>query len=63
LDRCWYVARTPGEIIPGMLVVALLLAATLYGLCRRKSWSLLGAWFFLILAPTSSFLPLYELAA
>jgi tetratricopeptide (TPR) repeat protein len=63
LDRCWYVARTPGEIIPGMIVVALLLAATLYGLCRRKSWSLLGAWFFMILAPTSSFLPLYELAA
>jgi tetratricopeptide (TPR) repeat protein len=63
LDRCWLVARTAGEILPGLLVVGLLAAATLYGLYRRKSWSLLGAWFFLILAPTSSFLPLYELAA
>ena len=49
LDRCWFVARTLQEILPGMIVVGLLLAATLYGLCRRKSWSLLGAWFFLIL--------------
>src|SRR5208283_4144693 len=30
LDRCWPVATKLGEILPGMIVVGLLLAATLY---------------------------------
>jgi tetratricopeptide (TPR) repeat protein len=58
----WPVANTPAEILPGVMVTGMLLAATLWGLAARKPWGFLGAWFFLILAPTSSILPLNQLA-
>jgi tetratricopeptide (TPR) repeat protein len=58
----WPVANTFWEIFPGAMVVCLLLAATLWGMARRQAWSFLGAWFLLILAPTSSILPLGQLA-
>ncbi len=38
------------------------LAASVWALVRRPVWGLLGAWFFLILAPTSSILPSADLA-
>ena len=62
LDYVWAVANGFWEIFPGAVVVTLLGAATLWGLLRRTAWGFLGAWFFLILAPTSSILPLAELA-
>ena len=58
----WPVADTLGEILPGLLVLGVLLAATLWGLWKRREWALVGAWFFLILAPTSSIMPLRQLA-
>jgi tetratricopeptide (TPR) repeat protein len=58
----WPVADTLSEILPGAIVVGLLLAATVWGLVGRKAWGFLGAWFFLILAPTSSILSLNQLA-
>jgi tetratricopeptide (TPR) repeat protein len=61
-DYAWPVANTFWEIFPGAMVVCLLLAATLWGMARRQAWSFLGAWFLLILAPTSSILPLGQLA-
>jgi tetratricopeptide (TPR) repeat protein len=57
----WPVATTVGEILPAAIVVGLLLAATVWGLLARRAWGFLGAWFFLILAPTSSILPLNQL--
>jgi tetratricopeptide (TPR) repeat protein len=51
------------EMLPGLIVLGLLLAVTLVGLLRRKSWGLAGAWFFLILAPSSSVVPLWNLSA
>jgi Flp pilus assembly protein TadD len=36
--------------------------ATVWGLWKRRGWGFLGAWFFLILAPTSSIMPLRQLA-
>ena len=63
LDYGWPPARTVGQILPGTLVVAGLLAATGYAFWRRLALGLLGAWFFLILAPTSSVLPLADLAS
>jgi tetratricopeptide (TPR) repeat protein len=51
------------EMLPGLIVLGLLLAVTLVGLWRRKSWGLPGAWFFLILAPSSSVVPLWNLSA
>jgi tetratricopeptide (TPR) repeat protein len=42
--------------------VALLavLAATVVALWKRPAWGFLGAWFFIILAPTSSFVPIAD---
>jgi tetratricopeptide (TPR) repeat protein len=45
-----------------MLAVGLLAAATVWGLTGGRKWGFLGAWFLLILAPTSSFMPLGQLA-
>jgi tetratricopeptide (TPR) repeat protein len=58
----WPVASTWGEILPGALGVGLLLGATAWGLWKGRGWGFLGAWFFLILAPTSSIMPLPQLA-
>ena len=46
------------SVVPQVLVVALLLAATLVLLRRKPAIGFLGAAFFLILAPSSSFLPI-----
>ncbi len=62
LDYGWLPARTVGDILPGTIVVAGLLAATGYAFWIWPAWGLLGAWFFLILAPTSSVMPLADLA-
>ncbi len=62
LDYGWPPARTVGDILPGAMVVGGLLAATACAFWRWPAWGLLGAWFFLILAPTSSVMPLADLA-
>lgn len=61
-DYNWPVANTLDDILPGAVVVLGLLAATTYALVRWPKWGLLGAWFFLILAPTSSIMPIADLA-
>jgi tetratricopeptide (TPR) repeat protein len=58
----WPVADTLAAILPGVLVIGGLGVATVWGLAKRRTWALLGAWFFLILAPTSSLMPLPHLA-
>jgi tetratricopeptide (TPR) repeat protein len=58
----WPLASSAGEILPGVIATGLLLVATVWALRSRKTWGFLGAWFFLILAPTSSIFPLSELA-
>ena len=62
LDYQWPVAHAPGDILPGTLAIGGLGLATVWGLAKRRSWGFLGAWFFLILAPTSSIMPLPHLA-
>lgn len=46
------------SVLPHASLILILLAATIYGLVRLRPWAFAGAWFFLILAPTSSVLPL-----
>ena len=58
----WPVAHTLADILPGLLAVGLLGTATVWGLMGRRGWGILGVWFFLILAPTSSIMPLPQLA-
>lgn len=45
--------------LPGTLVL-LLLAGTMYALWRKPWLGFLGAWFFVILSPTSSFIPIKD---
>ena len=60
----WPVARTLAQALPSILVVGVLLAGTGWALARRLVLGFVGAWFFLILAPTSSVLPIMtEMAA
>jgi Flp pilus assembly protein TadD len=60
----WPIARTVADVLPGAVVVVALLGVTLWAARRHPRWSFLGAWFFLILAPSSSVLPLAaEIAA
>lgn len=54
----WPVARTCREFVPQGLVILALLAGTCWGLQRRSAFGFLGTCFFLILAPTSSFMPI-----
>jgi protein O-mannosyl-transferase len=62
LDYGWPVARTVGQIAPAAVVIVGLVAATGYALIHWPKWGFLGAWFFLILAPTSSVYPIRDLA-
>ena len=58
----WPVASGLWEILPASMIVGLILAVTVWGLVGRKAYGFVGAWFFVILAPTSSILPLSQLA-
>jgi len=46
------------SLLPRALFLLTLLAATAWAIRRRRWWGFWGAWFFLLLAPSSSFLPL-----
>lgn len=54
----WPLANSFIDIWPQALFILGLLGVTIYGLVRRKPAALIGAWCFIILAPTSSFIPL-----
>lgn len=44
--------------MPGGVIVLGLLAATVFGIWKRSAFGFLGAWWFVILAPSSSILPI-----
>jgi len=46
------------HVVPGAIVVLSLLALTVWGWFRHPWVGFLGCWFFFILAPTSSFIPI-----
>jgi hypothetical protein len=53
----WPIARSlEDSLVPGVVVVGLL-SATAWAFRRQPQMGFLGTWFFLILGPTSSFLP------
>jgi tetratricopeptide (TPR) repeat protein len=51
------IVQNAAEIAPQALILTLLLAATLFALWRRPAIGFAGAWIFIILAPTSSVVP------
>jgi tetratricopeptide (TPR) repeat protein len=64
LDPYWPMVRSLGAVVAPMAALTLLLALTIVGLARRHPVAMLGAWFFVILAPTSSVIPIVtEIAA
>ncbi len=58
LDYGRRLADSAREIVPAALVVVPLLAGTAWALVRRPRLGFLGAWFFGILAPSSSIVPI-----
>ena len=62
-DYAWPIAEDWRDWLPGTALVALLITFSIV-LCVRRSWiGLASASFFLILAPTSSFVPIWDPAA
>lgn len=60
----WLPAASWTGVLPQLLLLGSLAAATVIGFVRRRPVALLGAWFFLVLAPSSSVLPIVmEVAA
>jgi tetratricopeptide (TPR) repeat protein len=51
------------DVFPEILVLGVLLAATVWAWRRDPALGFLGAWFFIILIPTSSFIPIADRAA
>jgi len=63
LDYDWPAATTiPQIVLPGLLV-GWLIGMTVWAMVKRPAWGFVGAWFFVILAPTSSFIPINYAAA
>jgi len=61
LDYCdWPVVQSVSECSLSLLVIGALLLGTLVAVVRRSWLGFLGAWFFLILAPSSSILPIQD---
>jgi tetratricopeptide (TPR) repeat protein len=62
LDYTWPMADRASAVAPWAAVVLALVAATALALARRSPAGFCGAWFFLVLAPTSSVLPIADVA-
>jgi len=62
LDYGWPAARAIGDVFPQLLVLGALLAGTIWAWRRKPALGFAGAWFFIILIPTSSFIPIADLA-
>ncbi|MBI5725233.1 MAG: tetratricopeptide repeat protein [Planctomycetes bacterium] len=58
----WPESDFTASMLPGILVIGAMIAATLIGLVLNRPWGWLGAWFFGILSVTSSVVPQYDLA-
>ncbi len=62
LDYVWPIAASAKAIVFPTLVIGALILLTIWSFKWRPEIGFLGAWFFLILSPTSSFVPLADLA-
>ena len=62
LDYNWPVTETLTAALPGLLVCGAFFTATVLALWQYPAAGFAGAWFFLILAPTSSVVPIADAA-
>ncbi len=62
LDYHWPIQKSIGLIGLAVAAILLLIAATVWALKRSPLRGVCGAWFFVVLAPTSSFMPIKDVA-
>lgn len=62
LDYVWPPVQSRAEALLSAVFVAAAAGAAILAFRRRPEWGFLGAWFFIILLPTSSFFPIADLA-
>ncbi len=62
LDYGWPAAQSVRETLPCLLLIAGLMLVTAMALISFPKWGFLGAWFFVVLAPTSSVIPIPAIA-
>jgi hypothetical protein len=62
-DLNWAVLTNWSDIVPAFMYMTAFGLAVVYGLVQRRAWAWPGACFLLALAPSSSFLPLGQIAA
>ncbi|MGD2109977.1 MAG: tetratricopeptide repeat protein, partial [Phycisphaerae bacterium] len=60
LDYYWPATRALTDALPQGVAILVLFAASLLSLWRKSPLGFLGLWFFLVLAPTSSFVPIKD---
>jgi len=60
LDNYWPVANTLNAILWPGLAVALMAGLTFRGFIKNRPWAMVGLWFFIILSPSSSFVPIMD---
>lgn len=58
----WPIARSPADVAWQLLVVVGLLGASLWAAVRRPAAGFVALWFFATLAPTSSIMPIIDVA-
>jgi tetratricopeptide (TPR) repeat protein len=58
----WPAAESWSDILPALLVVSAAAATGAWAVWRNQPWGFVVAWFFAILAPTSSIQPIQDLA-
>ncbi len=58
----WPVATSVWQVLPALVTIVAMLAATAVGVWQRRAWAWLGVVFFLALAPTSSIMPIEAVA-
>jgi tetratricopeptide (TPR) repeat protein len=60
IDYGYYTTQSAADIVPYLLIITGLLAATVLALHYQSWLGFLGVWFFAILAPSSSIIPLHQ---
>ncbi len=60
LDHVWPVSNSLGDAAGSTAILACLIGLTVWAWRRRPALAFLGIWFFVILLPTSSFIPIQD---
>jgi len=62
IDYSRLIVKDWGRILPPMPVILAMLAVTAWAVIRNRSWAYPAVWFFVVLSPSSSFVPIADLA-